>query len=201
MNFHSAATAKGKGKEKGKSKLRGRRALVCWTCGKSGQVASQCPSGRVSALDENAPPEGDELDDQGCYEDDWSADTWSEDWWSDDLVAALFGDGTWDEDRWWSTWDDGWSDGWTDTSWSVVQPPAVEKATSSAPAASEPKATSGAPVSAVTLEPAPTSKAKNHFEGRAKGFGLCHRSTYAWKHVCWHFFLLGVAATLSGCVT
>ena len=80
MNFHSQAMAKGKGKEKGKSKLRGQHALVCWTCGKSGHVASQCPSGRVSALDENAPFEGDKLGDQGCLEDDWSPDTWSEDW-------------------------------------------------------------------------------------------------------------------------
>ena len=111
-------------------------------CGKSGHVASQCPLGRVSALDENAPLEGEEIGDQGWYEDDWSADTWSEDWWSDDLVAAVFGDGTWDDDWRWSTWDDGWSDGWTDTSWSVVQPPAVEKATSpAAPVAPEPKAT------------------------------------------------------------
>ena len=155
MNFHSQAMAKGKGKEKGKSKLHGQHALVCWTCGKSGHVASQCPSGRVSALDENAQFEVEELGDQGWLEDDWSADTWS------DLVAAVFGDGTWDDDWWWSTWDDGWSDGWTDTSWSVVPPPAAEKATSSAaPPASEPKATSGAPVSAVTLEPPPTSKAK-----------------------------------------
>ena len=154
MNFHSQAMAKGKGKDKGKSKLRGQHVLVCWTCGKSGHVASQCPSGRVSALDENAQLEVEELGDQGWLEDDWSADTWSEDWWSDDLVAAVFGDGTWDDDWWWSTWDDGWSDGWTDTSWSVVPPPAVEKATSSAaPPASEPKATSGAAVSAVTLEP------------------------------------------------
>ena len=49
VNFHSQAMAKGKGKDKGKSKLRGQHALVCWTCGKSGHVASQCPSGRVSA--------------------------------------------------------------------------------------------------------------------------------------------------------
>ena len=147
MNFHSQAMAKGKGNDKGKSKLCGQHALVCWTCGKSGHVASQWPSGRVSALDENAQLEGEELGDQSWYEDDWSADTWSEDWWSDDLVVAVFGDGTWDDGWWWSTWDDGWSDGWTDTSWSVVPPPAVEKATSSAaPSASEPKATSGAPV-------------------------------------------------------
>ena len=45
-------------------------------------------------------------------------------------------------------------------SWSVVPTP-VEKATSlAAPAAPEPKATSGAAVSAVTLEPVPSSKAK-----------------------------------------
>ena len=140
-------------------------------------MASQCPSGRVSALDENAPLEGEELGDEGWYEDDWSADTWSEDWWSDDLVAAVFGDGTWDDDWWWSTWDDGWSDGWTDTSWSVVQPPAVEKATSSAaPAAPDPKATSGAPVSAVTLEPPPTLKAKakatSKAAPKASGFAI-----------------------------
>ena len=91
MNCHSQAMAKGKGKDKGKSKLRGQHALVCWTCGKSGHVASQCPPGRVSALDENAQFEVEELGDQGWLEDDWSADTWSEDWWSDDLVAAVFG--------------------------------------------------------------------------------------------------------------
>ena len=70
MNFHSQAMAKGKGKDKGKSKLRGQHALVCWTCGKSGHVASQCPSGRVSALDENAQFEVEELGDQGWLEDD-----------------------------------------------------------------------------------------------------------------------------------
>ena len=42
VNFHDAAMAKGKGKRKGNSKLRGQPALVCWTCGKSGHVASQC---------------------------------------------------------------------------------------------------------------------------------------------------------------
>ena len=49
MNFHSAAMTRGKGNAKGKSKLRGQHALVCWTCGESGHVASQCPSGAVSA--------------------------------------------------------------------------------------------------------------------------------------------------------
>ena len=39
VNFHHAAMAKGKGKEKGKSKLHGQHPLVCWTCGKSGHIA------------------------------------------------------------------------------------------------------------------------------------------------------------------
>ena len=165
VNFHNAAMAKGKRKDKGKSKLRGQQALVCWTCGKPGHVASNCPSGRVSALDENAVVDGEKfVGDQAWTEDDWAADTWSEDWWSDGLVAAVFGyDGTWDDDWWWSTWDDGWSDAWADTSWSVVPPPAVQKATSSAaPSAPDPKATSGAPVGALTLQMpvAPKAKAK-----------------------------------------
>ena len=48
VSFHIAVMATGKGKEKGKLKLRGQHALVCRTCGKSGHVASQCPSSRVS---------------------------------------------------------------------------------------------------------------------------------------------------------
>ena len=169
MNLHSAAVAKGKGKDKGKSKLRGQHALVLLNLPKE----RPCCVGRVSARDGNAPLEGAELGDQSCFEDDWSADTWSEDWWPDDLVAAVFGAGTRDDDWWWSTWDDDWSDGWTDTSWSVVQPPAVEKATSvTAPAASEPKATSGAPVSAVTLGPVPSSKAKAMSKAAPKASGF-----------------------------
>ena len=66
VNFHNSAMAKGKGKgkEKGKSKLRGQHALVCWTCGKTGHVASQCPSGRVSALDDSLFGEVEDLGDQ-----------------------------------------------------------------------------------------------------------------------------------------
>ena len=174
VNFHHAATAKGigKGKEKGKSKLRGQHALVCWTCGKSGDVASQCPSGRVSALDESL---FGEVEDPGNWiEEDWTSGDWSEDWWSDELVAAVFASDTWDDDWWWSTWDEGWSDAWTDSSWSVVPAPA-EKATSlAAPAAPEPKATSGAAASAVTLEPVPSSKAKAKATSKApaKASGL-----------------------------
>ena len=70
VNFHNSAMAKGKGKgkEKGKSKLRGQHALVCWTCGKTGHVASQCPSGRVSALDDSLFGEVEDLGDQTWFE-------------------------------------------------------------------------------------------------------------------------------------
>ena len=44
----------------------------------------------MSALDENAQFEGEELGDQGWFEDDWSVDIWSEDWWFDDLVFPLY---------------------------------------------------------------------------------------------------------------
>ena len=162
MNCHHAAMAKGKGKgkEKGKSKLRGQHALVCWTCGKSGHVASQRPSGRVSAPDESLFDKAEAPGDQSWLEEDWISGDWSEDWCSDELVAAVHASDTWDDDWWWSTWDERWSDAWTDTSWSVVPAP-VEKVTSlAAPAAPEPKATSGAAVSAVTLEPVPSSKAR-----------------------------------------
>ena len=66
VNFHHSAMAKGKGKgkEKRKSKLRGQHASVCWTCGKSGHVASQCPLGRVSALDESLFGEVEDPGDQ-----------------------------------------------------------------------------------------------------------------------------------------
>ena len=86
----------------------------------------------------------------------------------------MYASDTWDDDWWWSTWDEGWSDAWTDTSWSVVPAP-VEKATPlAAPAAPEPKATSGAAVSAVTLEPVPPSKAKAKATSKvpAKASGL-----------------------------
>ena len=62
--------------------------------------------------------------------------------------------------------------GLTDTSWSVVPAP-VEKATSlAAPAAPKPNATSGAAVSAVTLEPVPLSKAKAKATAKASGLAL-----------------------------
>ena len=72
VNFHHTAMAKGKGKgkEKGNSKLRDQHALVCWACGKSGHVASQCPSGRVSALDESLFGEVEDPGDQTWFEED-----------------------------------------------------------------------------------------------------------------------------------
>ena len=72
VNFHHAAMAedKGKGKEKGKSKLRGQHALVGWTCGKSGHVASQCPSGRVRTLGESLLGEVEDPGDQIWFEED-----------------------------------------------------------------------------------------------------------------------------------
>ena len=81
VNFHHAAMAegKGKGKEKGKSKFRGQHALVCWTCGKSRHVASQCPSGRVSALDESLFCKVEDFGDQASFEEDWTSGDWSED--------------------------------------------------------------------------------------------------------------------------
>ena len=92
VNFHHAAMAKGKGKgkDKGKSKFCGQHALVCWTTGKSGNVASQCPSGRVSALDENLFGEVEDPGDRTWFEEDWTSGDWSEDWWSDELVAAVY---------------------------------------------------------------------------------------------------------------
>ena len=147
---------------------------MCWTCGKSGHVASQCPSGGVSALDESLFGEVEDPGDQTWFEEGWTSGDWSEDWWSDELVAAVYASDTWDDDWWWSTWDEGWGDAWTDTSWSVVGAP-VEKATSlAAPAAPEPKATSGAAVSAVALEPVPSSKAeaKATSKAPAKASGL-----------------------------
>ena len=93
MNFHHAAMAKGKGKEKGKSKLCGQPALVCWTCGKSGHVASQF-SGRVSALDESLFAEVEDPGDQTWFKEDWTSGDWSEDWWSDELVAVVYASDT-----------------------------------------------------------------------------------------------------------
>ena len=105
----------------------------------------------MSALDENLFGEVEDPGYQTWFEEDWTSGDWSEDWWSDELVAAVYVSDTWDDDWWWSTCDEGWSDAWTNTSWSVFPAP-VEKATSlEAPAAPEPKATSGAAVSAVTL--------------------------------------------------
>ncbi|CAE7254846.1 RE2 [Symbiodinium natans] len=115
-------------------------------------VSANCPLGRVSAVDENATLDGSFED--WSVDDTWQVGDFEEEWWSDDLVAAV-GLG-WSDEEWWPAWDDGWSSTWSDwndDTWSVVSPPpAVEKATSAPPShAAEPKATSGAPVSAVTL--------------------------------------------------
>ena len=162
LSFHTAQKGKGKGKDfggskgkgkgKSKGKLRGQHALACWTCGKPGHVSANCPLGRVSAVDENATLDGSFED--WSVDDTWQVGDFEEEWWSDDLVAAV-GLG-WSDEEWWPAWDDGWSSTWSDwndDTWSVVSPPpAVEKATSAPPShAAEPKATSGAPVSAVTL--------------------------------------------------
>ncbi|CAE7439381.1 RE2 [Symbiodinium natans] len=117
-----------------------------------GHVSANCPLGRVSAVDENATLDGSFED--WSVDDTWQVGDFEEEWWSDDLVAAV-GLG-WSDEEWWPAWDDGWSSTWSDwndDTWSVVSPPpAVEKATSAPPShAAEPKATSGAPVSAVTL--------------------------------------------------
>ena len=204
--------AKGQGKERGKSKLCGQHALVCRTCGKSGHVASQCPSGRVSALDKGLFGEVEENGDQPCLEEDWtsgdwSEDWWSEDWWSDELVAAVYASDTWDDDWWWPTWDEGWSDALTSTSW-IVGPAPVEKATSlAAPAAPEPKATSGDFGPCAFIK----GRGQGHFEGPCENLWLGTCCSHTWKHVCWHFFLLGrwavppchnvsLGCMLAGCV-
>ena len=69
-------------------------------CGKSGHVASQCPSGRVSTLDESLFGEVEDPGDQTWFEEDWTSGDWSKDWWSDELVAAVYASDTWGDDWW-----------------------------------------------------------------------------------------------------
>ena len=79
---------KGKGKGKGKSKPTSSSTSVCWSCGKTGHFASNCPTYRVSAVDGD-----DQLwnDDQGDWtyfgeSDDWS--DWTE--WAINTVSELY---------------------------------------------------------------------------------------------------------------
>ena len=110
---------KGKGKGKGKGKPTSSSTSVCWSCGKTGHFASNCPSYRVSAV------EGEELypsDDAGEWshfdEDDWS--DWTE--WAINAVTELYNDTsswdqTWDDPLWsWDTWS--WDASWDPWGWS-----------------------------------------------------------------------------------
>ena len=161
---------KGKGKGKGKGKPTLSSTSVCWSCGKTGHFASNCPTYRVSAVDGD-----DQLwnDDQG----DWTYFGESEDFsdwteWAINAVSELYDnswDQSWDDSLWsWESWDS-----WDPWGWSSDFPsePWPAEAASSAKAETlkpkeEASSSSGAatlPVSAVTLEGPPglsASKAK-----------------------------------------
>ena len=154
---------KGKGKGgKGKGKPTFSSTSVCWSCGKTGHFASNCPTYRVSAVDGD-----DQLwnDDQG----DWTYFGESEDFsdwteWAINAVSELYDsswDQTWDDSLWsWESWDSwdpwGWSSDFTSEPWPA------EAASSAKAETLKPKeeasSSSGAatlPVSAVTLEGPP----------------------------------------------
>ena len=120
---------RGKGKGKGKGKPTSSSTSVCWSCGKTGDFASNCPSHRVSAV------EGEELypsDDAGEWshfgEDDWTD-------WAINAVTELYNDTsswdqTWDDQLWsWDTrsWDASWDPwGWSSDFTSDVWPTAYD---------------------------------------------------------------------------
>ena len=150
----------GKGKGKGKPTLSS--TSVCWSCGKTGHFASNCPTYRVSAVDGD-----DQLwnDDQG----DWTYFGESEDWsdwtdWAINAVSELYDnswDQTWDDSLWsWESWDSwdpwGWSSDFASEPWPAEAAPSA-KAETLKPK-EEASSSSGAatlPVSAVTLEGPP----------------------------------------------
>ena len=159
-NFMKGKGKGGKGKGKGKPTLSS--TSVCWSCGKTGHFASNCPTYRVSAVDGD-----DQLwnDDQG----DWTYFGESEDWsdwtdWAINAVSELYDnswDQTWDDSLWsWESWDSwdpwGWSSDFASEPWPAEAAPSA-KAETLKPK-EEASSSSGAatlPVSAVTLEGPP----------------------------------------------
>ena len=98
---------KGKGKGKGKGKPTSSSTSVCWSCGKTGHFASNCPNYRVSAVEgEELYPSEDTGDWSHFGEDDWS--DWTD--WAINAVTELYNDPsswdqTWDDQLWsWDTW-------------------------------------------------------------------------------------------------
>ena len=158
---------KGKGKGKGKSKG-ATSTTVCWSCGKTGHFASNCPTYRVSAV------EGEEQlwnDDQGDWNHFGETEDWS-DWteWAVNAVNELYSDPsswdqTWDDQLWsWDTWSWdaswdpwGWSSDFTSETWPSEAAPSAKAETLAKPK-EEASSSSGAatlPVSAVTVEGPP----------------------------------------------
>ena len=158
---------KGKGKGKGKGgKPTSSSTSVCWSCGKTGHFASNCPNYRVSAVEgEELYPSEDTGDWPQFGEDDWSE--WTD--WAINAVTELYNDPsswdqTWDDSLWsWDSWDSwdpwGWSSDFTSDVWPATSEAAPSaKAETFAKPKEEASSSSGAatlPVSAVTVQGPP----------------------------------------------
>ena len=160
---------KGKGKGKGKGKPTSSSTSVCWSCGKTGHFASNCPNYRVSAVEgEELYPSDDAGERSHFGEDDWS--DWTE--WAINAATELYNDTsswdqTWDDPLWsWDTWSWdaswdpwGWSSDFTSDVWPTTSEaaPSAKAETLAKPQeeASSSSGTATLPVSAMTLEGPP----------------------------------------------